>query len=165
MRTGSDPFLQLARVASSQSLPDQPQTTFATLERAVDTVFGFKLFTVLLQREDGSSERVWTSHPAEYPLAGRKPRNPTRWSLKVLEYGEPFLGRTPQDIEEVFFDHELIASLGCGSVLNLPCIYRGRIVGTLNLLHQAEWYGEDDARFGMPFAATVAPLIADCFRD
>jgi hypothetical protein len=165
MRTGADLFAALARVAATlETKDDQPATTFRTVHEALDGVFGVRLFTILLQHRNLDAERIWTSHPIEYPVAGRKPRNPTHWTGLVLDEGKPFLARTPEEVAGVFFDHELIASLGCGSALNLPCIYRGDVVATLNLLHEPQWYGEEDARAGMPFAAVVAPLIADVYR-
>jgi hypothetical protein len=37
-------------------------------------------------------------------------------------------------------DHTLIASLGCGSVLNVPVVLEGDLVATINLLHSAGFY-------------------------
>jgi len=57
----------------------------------------------------------------------------------------------------VFFDHALIASLGCDSVLNLPVVHGECVLGTLNLLHEADWYGEEDIASGTLFAALAVP--------
>jgi hypothetical protein len=59
----------------------------------------------------------------------------------------------------VFFDHALIASLGCAAVLNLPVVYDGRVLGTVNLLHEAAWYAETDIAVGLIFAALAAPAL------
>jgi hypothetical protein len=59
----------------------------------------------------------------------------------------------------VFSDHELIVSLGCESVLNMPVRWRGRTLGSLNLLHEAGWYGEDDAVACLPFAQLTLPAL------
>jgi hypothetical protein len=77
----------------------------------------------------------------------------------VLRDHTPYLGRTAEDIRAVFFDHELIASLGCASVLNLPVVWDGRILGTLNLLHEAHWYDEGDVPVGLVFAALAVPAF------
>lgn len=53
-------------------------------------------------------------------------------------------GKNSEDIRSVFFDHELIASLGCASVLNLPVRWDGKVIGSLNLLHQAHHYDDVD---------------------
>jgi len=52
---------------------------------------------------------------------------------RVIHGGQPYIGRTRQDIEQNFFDHALIVSLGCESILNIPVRWRGQTMGTLNL--------------------------------
>ncbi|HWO06604.1 MAG TPA: GAF domain-containing protein [Methylomirabilota bacterium] len=64
-------------------------------------------------------------------------------------------GRHPPDL----FDHALIISLGCASVLNLPVVHDGRTLGVLTLLHEARWYGEDDVPLGQVFAALAVPAF------
>jgi hypothetical protein len=81
----------------------------------------------------------------------------------VLTRQQPYLGRTPADVQSVFFDHALIASLGCGSVLNVPVVWDGRTLGTINLLHEEGWYDDGDAGVGLLFAglATAAYLTLE----
>jgi hypothetical protein len=65
------------------------------------------------------------------------------------------------DVREVFFDHELIFSLGCASVLNVPVTWRGRVLGTMNLLHEERWYSEAEVRLGLAFSPSlVAAYLA-----
>jgi transcriptional regulator with GAF, ATPase, and Fis domain len=150
----------VAAVAAALATTRQPAATFAALERAMDAVLGHKLFTILrYHAASGESERVWTNQPAAYPVAGRKALNPTFWSRQVLEQRRPYVGRTADDIRAVFFDHELIASLGCASVLNVPVVWDARVLGTINLLHEAEWYDDDDATLGLVFAALAVPAL------
>ena len=54
-----------------------------------------------------------------------------------------FVANTIEDIAEVFPDHATIASLGCGSVLNLPVVLGGELVATVNLLDEAGHYAPD----------------------
>ena len=103
------------------------------------------------------SERYYTNQPAAYPVGGRKPFNETAWSRRLFGERRPYIGYTADDIRNVFFDHALIASLGCDSVLNIPVAYDGRVLGTLNLLHEARWYDEADAAPGLLFAALAVP--------
>ena len=88
------------------------------------------------------SERFYTNMPAEYPVGGRKPVTDSAWMQTIIGRGEPYIGRTRDDIREVFYDYELIWSLGCESVLNMPVRWRGQTMGTLNLLHRAGFYDE-----------------------
>jgi transcriptional regulator with GAF, ATPase, and Fis domain len=144
----------LAAVAAVATLPGQPQALFGALDAALGAVLGHRLFTLMRYHAGtGESERIYTTHPREYPVGGRKALNPTPWTEQVLRRQQPYLGRTPADVQTVFFDHALIASLGCGSVLNLPVVWDGRVLGTINLLHEAEWYEAADAPIGLTFAA------------
>jgi len=153
-----DPRPHLEAVAAVATLPGQPQALFGALEAGLGAVLGHRLFTLMrYHARTGESERIYTSHPREYPVGGKKALNPTAWTEQVLRRQQPYLGRTPADVQAVFFDHALIASLGCGSVLNLPIVWDGRVLGTINLLHEAHWYGETDAPVGLLFAGLAIP--------
>ncbi len=155
-----DPGSHLADVVRALAAPDQPSASVAALDRALGAVIGHKLFTVLRHHADsGESERLYTNHPGAYPVGGRKALNPTAWARHVIEEHRPYLGSTAADVRSVFFDHELIASLGCASVLNLPVVYGGRVLGTVNLLHEERWYDESDIPIGLVFAALIAPTL------
>jgi transcriptional regulator with GAF, ATPase, and Fis domain len=158
-RTGGvDPRPHLEALAAVATLPGQPQALFGGLDAALGAVLGHRLFTLMRYHErTGESERIYTTHPREYPVGGKKPLNPTAWTEQVLKRQQPYLGRTPADVQAVFFDHALIASLGCGSVLNVPVVWDGRVLGTINLLHEAGWYDDTDAPIGLLFAALAIP--------
>ena len=156
---------QLHAVARALALPDQPASSFQALEMAMAAALGHRLFTCLLYHEAaGESERRHTSHPGAYPVGGRKPVTPSAWTRRLFQERQPFIGYTAADIREVFFDHELIASLGCASVLNLPVAWAGRTIGTINLLHEERWYHEDDVPLGQLFAALAAPAFLAAAR-
>jgi hypothetical protein len=159
-----DPRPHLAAVAAVGTMPGQPQALFGALDAALGAVLGYRLFTLMrYHAATGESERIYTTHPFEYPVGGRKALNVTPWAEQVLTRQQPYLGRTPADVRRVFFDHALIASLGCGSVLNLPVVWDGRSLGTINLLHEEGWYDEADAGVGLLFAglATAAYLTLE----
>jgi hypothetical protein len=90
-------------------------------------------------------------------VGGRKRFADTPWSRRVLREGTPYIGNTAADIREVFFDHELILSLGCASVLNVPVMWGGRVFGTMNLLHEEGWYFDADVSLGLTFATALVP--------
>jgi GAF domain-containing protein len=155
-----DPVPHLHAVAVAACRTGQPTPLFAALDGALAAVLGHKLFTVLLHHAaTGESERRYTNQPAAYPVGGRKAMNPTPWANQVLRDKRPYIGRTAADIRAVFFDHELIASLGCASVINVPVLWDGRVLGTLNLLHEEGWYDEGDVALGSTFAALAAPAL------
>ena len=151
----------LAGVVKALAAPVQPGVGFEALERAFDQALGHKLFTILLFHHDsGDSERFYSNQPEAYPVGGRKALNPTFWSDHVLRQQRPYIGRSYEDIRAVFFDHELIRSLGCESVLNLPVVLGGRTLGTVNLLHEAGWYDDADLEIGGVLAAHAIPGLA-----
>jgi hypothetical protein len=154
----TDPLPHLEAVAAALAQPGQPAPLWAALDRALGAVIGHRLFTVLRFHSDSSeSERCYTNQPAPYPVGGRKPFTESAWSRQVFGERRPYIGRSAEDIRAVFFDHVLIASLGCDSVLNLPVVHGGRVLGTLNLLHEADWYAEEDIASGLLFAALAVP--------
>jgi len=158
-----DPLPHLCAVATAAAGGGQPEATFRALDREMAAALGHKLFTVLL-RHPGESERRYTNQPAAYPVGGRKPIAPSAWTTQLFERREPYIGRTAADIRAVFFDHELIASLGCASVLNLPVSWDGRVLGTINQLHEAGWYDEADVPVGLAFAALAIPAYLALIR-
>ena len=157
-----DPLPHLESAARALAASGQPAAAFAALDRAMDAAIGHKLFTVLrFHADSGESERVYTNQPESYPVGGRKALNPTFWAGHVIHKRNPYIGYTADDIRSVFFDHELIASLGCASVLNVPVVWDDRMLGTINLLHLADWYGEADLPVASIFAGlAVTPYLA-----
>ena len=159
-RSPVDALPHLVAVAAALRAPGQPDATFRALDAATGASLGHKLFTCLLHHPTaGESERRYTNQPGAYPVGGRKPVQPTPWTRRLFGEQRPYIGYTADDIREVFFDHALIASLGCASVLNLPVVHDGRTLGVINLLHEARWYGDDDVPLGQVFAALAVPAF------
>jgi hypothetical protein len=161
-----DPRPHLDAVAAVATLPGQPDALYGALDAALGAVVGHRLFTLMRYHADsGDSERIYTTHPRQYPVGGRKALNPTPWTEQVLRRQQPYLGRTAAEVQAVFFDHALIATLGCGSVLNVPVVWDGRTLGTINLLHEEGWYDERDAPVGLLFAALAIPAYLGLERS
>jgi GAF domain-containing protein len=116
----------------------QPQTALGALGELAAKITGARLVTLMTADPiTGEAERIWTNHPDAYPVSGKKPFVPNRWTDTVLTRHETFVANDYEGIAEVFGDHELIRSLGCESVLNLPAIVGGRVLGTVNCLDAA----------------------------
>jgi len=124
-----------AAIAQEQG---QPAAALDALGQMAAAVTGARLVTLMTADPvSGEAERIWSNHPEAYPVSGRKPFSPTRWTATVLDRHETFVANDYEGIAEVFGDHELIRSLGCESVLNLPAIVGGRVLGTVNCLDAA----------------------------
>jgi len=159
-RPETDPLPHLLAVARAMRSPASPEAALTALDAAMGATIGHKLFTCLLHHPAArESERRYTNQPAAYPVGGRKPVPDSAWARRLFVEREPYIGYTADDIREVFFDHVLIASLGCASVLNVPVVHDGRTLGVLNLLHEARWYDEADAPLAQVFAALAAPAF------
>jgi GAF domain-containing protein len=86
------------------------------------------------------AQRIFSNMPDAYPELGTKPVNETWWTDHVLDGHKTFVANDIDAIAEVFPDHELIASLGCQSVINVPIIINGAVFGTINCLDEAGHY-------------------------
>ena len=123
---------------------DQPEAAFAALWTLTRDVVGVKLFTVMTHDgRNGVAQRIYSNMPEAYPVSGTKPANETDWSRQVIRDKRTFVANDIEGIAAVFSDHELIKSLGCESVINVPIVVRGEVLGTINCLHEAGFYTED----------------------
>lgn len=119
----------------------QPMTALNALGHLTGTVTGARLVTLTTVDPDtGEAERIFSSMPGPYPVSGRKPMNESYWSDIVIRQHQTFVANSIAKIAEVFFDHELIASLGCESVVNLPVVVDGHVIGTINCLDAADYW-------------------------
>ena len=150
----------LQGVVREAARPDQPAPLFAAVDAALGHVVGHRLFTLMvLDHARGEAERVYSSNPASYPVAGRKRSVDTPWYAHVIRGRRHYLGRTRQDIRWAFADHELIERLGCRSVINVLAIHGDEVIGAANLLHEEHHYCEDDIEDALPFVQLLVPAF------
>lgn len=113
----------------------------AALHRLADKVVGARLFTVMTVDMDTElAKRSYTSDPENYPTSGTKPITRDKWFAQVHDRHEMFVANTLADIANVFPDHALIGTLGCGAVINLPVLRGGALIATINLLDAENTY-------------------------
>ena len=113
-------------------------TPWSEVHTEIERTIGVILFTVLHFTEGGTRmECVYSSHPVEYPVGGSKDvatEVSAEWIAVSRDAGTPYFGATSDDLERIFADAELIRSLGCGCILNVPLKSTvGRTWGTVNL--------------------------------
>lgn len=116
-------------------------TAMAVIDRLRKMMLGDGLLTVNLvgASQPGSAEgfdlqRLWSSNPQAYPVAGRKRKTLTAWSCQLLQRGEVFVAQGDAEMAEVFDDHARIAALGLHAIVNVPMYRDGCCVATLNVL-------------------------------
>ncbi len=149
-------------LAEALRLPEQPLRICQTVEKVSGEVIGHRLFTVMrLHSESFEVERIYSNLPSVYPPGGRKKKKDTAWAGHVLDELKVFRGTDAAGIRSAFDDHATILGLGLESVLNIPVVFEGRCLGTMNLLHQAGWYRLEDERAGLALAAVLIPVLLD----
>lgn len=132
-------FYDLASVMASAG--NQPRATFEALCELAREIIGVKLFTLMtFDARSRGAQRIFSNMPDAYPELGTKPVNQTWWSDHVLDGHKTFVANDIGAIAEVFPDYELIASLGCQSVINVPIIISGAVSGTINCLDETGHY-------------------------
>ncbi|MER6670159.1 GAF domain-containing protein [Amycolatopsis japonica] len=137
--------------------------SLSTVEDKTRATIGVRLFTVLAWvPERRALRRVHSSHPVEYPVGGEKTVEVAAgWLDRCITGQEAYFGPDSAAVREIFADHELIDSLGCGAVINVPVVDEGRTLGVLNLLDAEGHYDEDS----VAVARSLAPLAVPALRE
>ncbi len=126
----SDPFICALAAAEAQ-----PAAAFSALCALAQSLVGARLFTVtMLDRKARVARRLFSNLPEAYAVSGAKPLIEDDWTRHVIDAGKIFVGNDLAALARVFSDHELIASLGCQSAINVPVIVAGEVLGTINCL-------------------------------
>jgi GAF domain-containing protein len=145
----------MARIAGPS-----PDEAYRAIDELAQRALGHKLLTVLVFRpETVEVERLYSSNTQAYPVGGRKQKKGTPWGERVLDRGEFYIAKGPDDIKWAFSDHELIASLGITGMINVPILFGGRCIGTLNISHEAGRFTEADFPAARTLAGLVLPLV------
>jgi hypothetical protein len=152
-----EPFLAI--VAGAKAADE----VFEALRDLINEHVGNRLFTAsAYDVSGGRSRRLYSENTAAYPVGGLKPISAGKWYDRVIAGRQIFSSLTIEEIAEVFFDWQLIQSLGCESNLNMPVVVGREVIGTVNLLERTGFYTADRvaaARELLPFA-TVTLLAA-----
>jgi len=150
----------IAELLAAQRRSPQPHRIYAALDQVMKDEIGHILFTILYQHQEPRElERLYTNQPEAYPVSGRKQIVPSAWTEQLLDRGEPYIGMNADDIRAAFPDHKTIEELGCASVLNVPLIYDGAILGSVNLLHEEGFYKPHHIAPARLFASFALPAM------
>lgn len=150
----------LLTIASAHASNEQPEATLRALDEAVVVAVGRKLVTVLtVNEQEGTVSRAYSNMGDKYPVGGRKSIADTPRLRAVLEAGEPFIGRSRADILANYPDAETIFAAGCGSILNVPVLWKQQVVATVNLLHDDGFYEDSHVDIVRCFAQAALPAF------
>ena len=155
--TDPDPMQAFAdRLATAQS----EREIGRALHRLAEDTVGVRLFTLTADNpKKGYVRRVYSSDETAYPVLGTKPIVFDDTYRKMTEERFVYVANSVAAMEADFPDLDLIVSLGCGSVVNIPVVAGGEMLGSINLLHEEGWYTPERVAAAN---ALVVPAIA-CF--
>jgi hypothetical protein len=142
-----------------------------------ESLLGPGLLTVNLNSSAGATapagaedvidlQRIWTSNPQAYPVAGRKRKTMTPWTLQLLRRAEVFVGEGDEVLAGIFDDHALIASLGLRAIVNVPLLDgAGACFATFNLLGQRPQWKPEEVLLVRLLALLATPAIGRAAAD
>jgi hypothetical protein len=118
---------------------------FETLQCELSKHFKIKLLTfTLIDMSSHQAKRLYSSNTDSYAIGGFKSIESNAWSKQVIDQQKAFIAHKHSELATVFFDHELIAQLGLGSVINWPVTVHNKVIGTVNLLAEEDAYLDCD---------------------
>jgi GAF domain-containing protein len=143
---------QVRHLAEAAADADQPCSLLKAIDEAAAAAIGSMIFTAnRFEAETMEVSRLYSSNPAAYPVGGRKRKRDTAWGQQVLIERRLFIAAGEAAIRAAFDDHVLIFGLGVRAIINVPAVFAGRCLGTLNFLMPCE-------RVGIPQVSTAALL-------
>lgn len=117
------------------------------IDRVIKSLIGHKLITfTVIDNKLNFCERIYSNNNKIYPILGQKKMPKNIWSKKVLKNKKHFLCKNKKDIKKIYYDYEKIFSLGCGSIINLLVLFKGKPIGTINILHKENHYSMNDLK-------------------
>jgi len=155
----TDPQPALAAFTAALSQARSETAAWAALETLTKTLVGARLFTVMtVDIEAMLARRAYTDDPVAYPTSGTKPVVIDDWFVTMRTKRALYVANDIRDVADHFPDLDLILSLGCGSVVNLPIILGDDLVATMNILDVEGHYTPD--RVALIEAALTLPAMA-----
>ena len=141
---------------------DKNKVFFKKIDKLIKKKIGHKLITfTVIDHSLKYVERVYTNNSKVYPLLGTKRLPKNKWSQTVIKNKKHFLGKNKKDIKKLFFDHDTIFLLGCGSIINFLVKFKNIPIGTINILDKEYKYSRGDIKkldvisiFMIPFFLT-----------
>ncbi len=134
-----------------------PAEVYQHLEAAAQHYIGVKLFTVMdYVASQNMGRRCYSNDPESYPTSAWIPLSENNWFDCVVRHRKTYVANDIEQIAQDFADADLIASLGCEAIVNLPLVQGGEVIATVNLLNSAGYFDnqklEDAHRILLPMA-------------
>lgn len=156
----------LAQLIPALREADSARALFDAVAVVAQARIGHRLFTIMsFDAARFEVERLYTSMPEHYPVGGRKKKARTDWGAHTLASGRVFRANDSSGIRTHFDDHGTLLGLGLDAILNIPVMYAGRCLGTMNMMHASGHYTAAHEALGMQLGAFLtAPLLEYALR-
>ena len=153
-------WAELESLAAAVAAPES-HALLACVDHLLNQHVGHKLFTALQYRHaEGLAVRLYSSRPDIYPASGAKQIGGAPALTRMFETGRAQLAPDAAAVRADFLDASSIFALRCESVLNVPVMHRGQLLGQINLLHDAHHFQPHH----VGIASTLAQMAAVAFR-
>ena len=152
----------ITHVLQSYREPDQPIALLNALEQAVRVEIGHIFMTCFaVDAKQMLATRIYTSlaDNNNYPTGGAKDMCEHPWGECVIHRHETFIANTAQEIERVFPDAQAIFDLGCAACLSVPTLWRGEVIGAINICHREHWFSAEHIKTGEQLAPLLLPAL------
>ena len=118
-----------------------PAQMMAALDRLIDQVVGMKMCTLVrVDLDQVSGMRIHSTQPDQFPIRTLRPIGNRTWQTRIVARQEVLVTNTHDETAAVFGDADALRDLGCESCLCLPIAVQGKLLGTLNILHEAGYF-------------------------
>lgn len=132
VKSQADYLVKLCRLSGDVG---SPEDSFRILDQYLKTSVGHTLMTILkIDTLESFSERIYTSKPALFSSNGKKALDAAPQMRKVIAAGRPLIVNGRDAIRASFPDYDLIFSLGCECIINVPLRWQGKTIANVNVL-------------------------------
>jgi hypothetical protein len=143
----------------------EAQLAFHDLAAAARRSPGAKLVTIsTIDVDQNQMIRVYSTDPESYPVGGRgepfREGDDDPWYDRVVMEQRPWVSFDVDHLRANFADHELIESLGCGAIINVPVVQDGVTIGSINLLDADGSYDQSSVDAALALGARIVPVLA-----
>ena len=151
---------QLDELAAAAARPDQPAALLKAIAGVAAAALEAALVTAMRFDEAAMEvERVFSSDPGAYPVGGRKRKRDTAWGRQVLIERKVFVGEGEAAIRAAFDDHPKILGLGLRAVINVPVVFGGACLGTVNVLTRRDRVSPEEVVLCRHLALVATPAL------
>jgi GAF domain-containing protein len=154
-----------ARLQQGTDAMIEAQLAFHDLAEAARRSPGAKLVTIsTIDVDQDQMIRVYSTDPESYPVGGRgeplREGDDDPWYDRVVMQQRPWVSFDVDHLRAHFADHELIESLGCGAIINVPVVQDGVTIGSINLLDADGSYDQSSVDAALALGARIVPVLA-----